>query len=81
MAEEVPSTPKIKYKIVRVDEALSHLNPYAPRPAMRIMVYIEGLGYRTLYVPKEEMSEETIEKRIREEYETKWKYEMMSGEV
>ena len=81
MSEEKVVSPKVKYRVIRVEEAPDNINPLRPTPAMRILLYINGLGYRFIYIPKDEMSEEAIKKKVKEEYETKWKYEMMTGEV
>jgi hypothetical protein len=81
MAEREAKTRGVTYRIVSVEDAPDEINPLKPTPAMRIIVYVTGLGYKIIYIPKHEMNEEKIKETIKKEYEEKWKYEMMGGVI
>ena len=71
----------LKWRVVKVFNARPAENPYTPRPAKRIMVDVEGIGYRYIYVPTEEMSPERIAEEVKKRWEEEWQYEMVSGEL
>jgi hypothetical protein len=81
MVEREEKVSGVTYRIVRVEDAPDEINPLRPTPAMRIIVYVTGLGYKIIYIPKHEISEEKIKEVIKKEYEEKWKYEMVSGVI
>jgi hypothetical protein len=81
MAEREEKVSGVTYRIVRVEDAPDEINPLRPTPAMRIIVYVTGLGYKIIYIPKSEMNEAKIKEAIKKEYEEKWKYETMGGVI
>ena len=81
MAEREEKVSGVTYRIVRVEDAPDEINPLRPVPAMRVIVYVTGLGYKIIYIPKSEMNEAKIKEAIKKEYEEKWKYETMGGVI
>jgi len=81
MAEREEKVSGVTYRIVRVEDAPDEINPLRPTPAMRVIVYVTGLGYKIIYIPKSEMNEAKIKEAIKKEYEEKWKYETMGGVI